>query len=114
MHDVAFSDFRSLCCMVLSGAESPYQCSALCAWQALVQQGGRAKPDFVAALGRVPRGLRTMYVHAVQSWLWNCAAAARCAQHGAARAVRGDLVLPQAELAPDEAAQDEAGECAPA
>ena len=77
--------------------------------QALVQQGDRAKLDYVAALAKVPRGLRTMYVHAVQSWLWNRAAAARCAQHGCSSAVAGDLVLPQSQAPLEETSRDDQG-----
>lgn len=36
---------------------------------------------------------RTMFMCAYWSWLWNAAASARVRQHGAARAVAGDLVV---------------------
>ena len=41
----------------------------------------------------VPRNLRSMYIHAYQSYLWNCAASHRLDTHGAQAVVAGDLVL---------------------
>jgi len=52
------------------------------------------KDNFLAALMRIPHGLRTMYVHAYQSYLWNAATSERCLKHGTKRVVEGDLVLP--------------------
>lgn len=51
------------------------------------------KDNFLAALMRIPHGLRTMYVHAYQSYLWNSATSERCLKHGTDRVVEGDLVL---------------------
>ena len=42
---------------------------------------------------RIPHGLRTMYVHAYQSYLWNAATSERCLKYGTDRVVEGDLVL---------------------
>ena len=56
----------------------------------------RLRPaDHVGALMAVPRNLRTMYIHAFQSFLWNAAASHRIATFGAGAAVAGDLVLPR-------------------
>ena len=52
------------------------------------------KDNFLAALMRIPHGLRTMYVHAYQSYLWNAATSERCQKHGTKNVVQGDLVLP--------------------
>lgn len=52
------------------------------------------KDNFLAALMRIPHGLRTMYVHAYQSYLWNAATSERCLKHGTKSVVQGDLVLP--------------------
>ena len=54
---------------------------------------------------RIPHGLRTMYVHAYQSYLWNAAVSERCLKHGTQKVVQGDLVLP-AEPGTEEEAQN--------
>ena len=51
------------------------------------------KDSFLAALMHIPHGLRTMYVHAYQSYLWNAATSERCLRYGTDRVVEGDLVL---------------------
>jgi tRNA pseudouridine13 synthase len=56
----------------------------------LARQGSGA---WVAALQAVPRTLRSMYLHAWQSYVWNQAASARVEQHGVGSVVAGDLVL---------------------
>ena len=58
-----------------------------------LKQHGRS--NFVHALTRIPRNLRTMYIHAYQSYLWNSAASHRVETFGTERAVAGDLVLPR-------------------
>ncbi|CAD7703369.1 unnamed protein product [Ostreobium quekettii] len=45
------------------------------------------------ALFAIPVNIRTMYVHAYQSYLWNHAASHRIKHYGADRVVPGDLVL---------------------
>ena len=50
--------------------------------------------NYLAAYQRIPRGLKSMYLHALQSFLWNCAASERVRTYGFSRAVEGDLVLP--------------------
>lgn len=50
--------------------------------------------NHVAALNAIPRPMRTMYVHAYQSYLWNHAASLRFEKYGAESVVVGDLVLP--------------------
>ncbi|KAI9755469.1 MAG: hypothetical protein M4579_004260 [Chaenotheca gracillima] len=55
--------------------------------------GGQSKGnDFQGALGDIPRNLRTMYVHAYQSRVWNMAAGERLKRFGA-ELIPGDLVL---------------------
>jgi tRNA pseudouridine13 synthase len=58
--------------------------------QGLKKQGPNA---FCNALQQIPRSLRSMYVHAYQSFLWNAAATHRVSAFGAGGAVAGDLVL---------------------
>jgi tRNA pseudouridine13 synthase len=62
----------------------------------------------------IPRTLRSMYMHAWQSWLWNRAASERYRRYGADKAVAGDLVLLTSEQQQqqDEAVAAEAGTAA--
>lgn len=62
----------------------------------LAKQGPTA---LVNALMAIPRNLRTMYLHAYQSFLWNEAASARMEHFSRETAVAGDLVLPRAAAA---------------
>jgi tRNA pseudouridine13 synthase len=48
--------------------------------------------DFTGAIMCITRGLRSMYLHAYQSYVWNHVASRRWAQHGA-EVVQGDLIL---------------------
>ncbi|KAJ3292887.1 EF-hand domain-containing member C2, partial [Borealophlyctis nickersoniae] len=47
--------------------------------------------DCASALDSIPRNMRLMYVHAYQSYVWNCAASARMSLYGP-QPVVGDLV----------------------
>ncbi|KAK9845240.1 hypothetical protein WJX81_000864 [Elliptochloris bilobata] len=59
-----------------------------------LRKGGKAgAKNFLGALLAVPRNSRIMFVHAVQSYLWNCAASHRAREYGLDGAVAGDLVL---------------------
>lgn len=60
--------------------------------QGLLQQGPKS---FVGALLQIPRNLRSMYLHAVQSLLWNLAASHRVKEYGIDKVQLGDLVLPR-------------------
>ncbi|KAI9337144.1 pseudouridine synthase [Zopfochytrium polystomum] len=63
--------------------------------------------DYLKALQCVPRNLRLMYVHAVQSYFWNKMASHRISLYGL-RVVPGDLVaLPSAAPIRDSAAGDD-------
>ena len=53
---------------------------------------GQHHTDFAGALLTVNRNLRTMYVHAYQSLVWNVAASERWARYGN-NVIKGDLVL---------------------
>ncbi|KAH8152616.1 uncharacterized protein LAJ45_03457 [Morchella importuna] len=50
-----------------------------------------ASTDYCAALGTIPRALKTMYVHALQSYVWNHVASARVRM--GLQVLPGDLVL---------------------
>ena len=53
---------------------------------------GQHRTDYAGALLTVNRNLRTMYVHAYQSLVWNLAASERWSQYGN-KVTQGDLVL---------------------
>ena len=68
--------------------------------------------DYIGALLNINRGLRTMYVHAYQSLVWNTAASERWARYGD-RVVKGDLVIVDTledKFAEDLVEFDESGE----
>ena len=56
-----------------------------------MQRAGRN--DLVGALSHLPRNLRSMYVHAWQSRLWNAAASRHVELYGVEHAAEGDLVF---------------------
>lgn len=49
--------------------------------------------DYAGAIGRLQRGIRTMYLHAYQSFIWNHAASERLAPGRPRVPIPGDLVL---------------------
>ncbi|EJD53740.1 tRNA pseudouridine synthase D [Auricularia subglabra TFB-10046 SS5] len=53
---------------------------------------GRKGRNWMTALSTIPRNLRTMYVHAYQSYVWNAVVSERLRRYGADRAIPGDLV----------------------
>ncbi|KAK2064188.1 tRNA pseudouridine synthase D [Colletotrichum caudatum] len=58
----------------------------------LGRSSGPSRRDFIGALTSITRGLRSMYLHAYQSYVWNHAASHRWRLYGE-RVVEGDLVL---------------------
>jgi tRNA pseudouridine13 synthase len=66
------------------------------------------RTDYLGALMRVTRNLRTMYVHAYQSLVWNMVASERWARYGT-KVIKGDLVLVDTQAA-KEAKQDDVDE----
>ncbi|TVY32760.1 Multisubstrate pseudouridine synthase [Lachnellula subtilissima] len=70
---------------------------------------GHHKSDFAGALLQITRGLRTMYVHAYQSYIWNMAASIRWAKYGT-KVIAGDLVLVDTPAQIASAAKDEVDE----
>ncbi|OLN83683.1 Multisubstrate pseudouridine synthase 7 [Colletotrichum chlorophyti] len=58
----------------------------------LGRTSGPSRRDFIGALTSITRGLRSMYLHAYQSYVWNHAASHRWRLYGE-NVVEGDLVL---------------------
>ncbi|KAI1800058.1 pseudouridine synthase [Daldinia bambusicola] len=63
---------------------------------ALMRHLDKQPRDFLGALLSISRGMRTMYVHAYQSLVWNFAASKRWERFGS-QVVKGDLVLISSE-----------------
>ncbi|KAF8433175.1 pseudouridine synthase [Terfezia claveryi] len=55
--------------------------------------GGGTKIDWLQCLMRIPRGLRLMYIHSYQSFVWNHVVSERVRKFGREGVVEGDLVL---------------------
>ncbi|KAF8865800.1 pseudouridine synthase [Acephala macrosclerotiorum] len=65
---------------------------------AIIRHLGSAnkKTDYLGALGCIQRNLKTMYVHAYQSMVWNNVASTRWVRYGS-KVIKGDLVLINAQ-----------------
>ncbi|OTA61898.1 pseudouridine synthase [Hypoxylon sp. EC38] len=68
----------------------------------LMRHLSKQPKDFLGALLSINRGMRSMYVHAYQSLVWNSAASKRWELFGS-RVVKGDLVLIKAETSTSQA-----------
>ncbi|KAH7170399.1 pseudouridine synthase [Dactylonectria macrodidyma] len=80
-----------------------------CILRHLNRQGAQSRKDFVGALIHITRGLRSMYLHAYQSYIWNHAASKRWELHGKT-IVAGDLVIAQTSSTPLVSGQDQDGD----
>lgn len=65
----------------------------------LIRHLGKAPNDHCGAILSITRGLRQLYCHAYQSYVWNYAASERWARYGD-RVVAGDLVMVQPNESP--------------
>ncbi|VUC34227.1 unnamed protein product [Clonostachys rosea] len=75
----------------------------------LNRSGIQSRKDVVGALVHITRGLRTMYLHAYQSHVWNHVASRRWELYGE-KVVKGDLVIAEAEQKPLISGQDDDGD----
>lgn len=64
----------------------------VCVMRHLTRGGASSMRDYVGALTHITRGLRSMYLHAYQSHVWNHAASMRWEKHGD-KVMKGDLVI---------------------
>lgn len=81
----------------------------VCVLRHLNRQGKQSRRDFVGALIHITRGLRSMYLHACQSHVWNHAASRRWELHGE-KVIKGDLVIVETEATPQISGQDQDGD----
>lgn len=65
----------------------------------------RSRRDFQGALLTITRGMRQMYIHAYQSFVWNFVASRRWAKYGN-KVVAGDLILVDSDLITDQTTDD--------
>ncbi|KAI1457596.1 pseudouridine synthase [Annulohypoxylon moriforme] len=72
----------------------------------LIRHLGKQSKDYVGALLSISRGMRTMYVHAYQSLVWNFAASKRWELYGQ-RVVKGDLVIVESSQNDPQTTQDD-------
>ncbi|KAK0621243.1 pseudouridine synthase [Bombardia bombarda] len=73
----------------------------------IIRHLGRDPKDFMGALLSVTRGMRMMYIHAYQSYVWNFVATRRWSKYGPT-VIEGDLVLVQNETIDRTMANDDA------
>jgi tRNA pseudouridine13 synthase len=80
-----------------------------CIIRHLTRTGKSSARDFAGAITHITRGLRSMYLHAYQSHVWNHAASERYALHGT-KVVKGDLVIADGETQPAAPEKDQDGD----
>ncbi|UNI14240.1 tRNA pseudouridine(13) synthase [Purpureocillium takamizusanense] len=81
-----------------------------CILRHLTRMGTGALKDYAGALTHITRGLRSMYLHAYQSHVWNHVASRRWELHGD-KVIAGDLVISDAaDAAPPATEKDQDGD----
>jgi tRNA pseudouridine13 synthase len=80
-----------------------------CIFRHLNRQGAQSRRDFIGSLVHITRGLRSMYLHAYQSYVWNHVASHRWELHGES-VIPGDLIIAPAETTPLVSGQDQDGD----
>ncbi|KAM0246651.1 hypothetical protein ACHAP5_004588 [Fusarium lateritium] len=80
-----------------------------CIFRHLNRQGAQSRRDFIGSLVHITRGLRSMYLHAYQSYVWNHAVSRRWELHGEG-VIAGDLIIAPTESTPLVSGQDQDGD----
>ncbi|POR34114.1 Multisubstrate pseudouridine synthase 7 [Tolypocladium paradoxum] len=80
-----------------------------CILRHLTRLGNGSMKDFPGAVTHITRGLRSMYLHAYQSHVWNHVASRRWELHGE-KVIKGDLVIAEGEAFPLVSGQDQDGD----
>jgi tRNA pseudouridine13 synthase len=80
-----------------------------CILRHLTRDGQQSRRDFTGAIVHITRGLRSMYLHAYQSNVWNHVASRRWELYGE-KVVAGDLVLAEQEAKSAYAGKDADGD----
>lgn len=81
----------------------------VCVMRHLTRGGASSMRDYVGSLTHITRGLRSMYLHAYQSYIWNHAASMRWEKHGE-KVIKGDLVIADDEATPLFGGKDQDGD----
>ncbi|KAF5668896.1 pseudouridine synthase [Fusarium heterosporum] len=80
-----------------------------CIFRHLTRGGAQSRRDFMGSLVHITRGLRSMYLHAYQSYVWNHAVSRRWELHGE-NVIAGDLIIAPTESTPLVSGQDQDGD----
>lgn len=105
--EVSYRDeiLRHQACMLFRTDKDPERAAQIvprrfgaevCILRHLTRAGAQSRKDYVGALIHITRGLRTMYLHAYQSYVWNNTVSRRWELYGD-KVIKGDLVLAEAE-----------------
>ncbi|KAJ6780295.1 hypothetical protein PWT90_07535 [Aphanocladium album] len=81
----------------------------VCVTRHLTRGGASSMKDYVGSLTHITRGLRSMYLHAYQSHVWNHAASMRWEKYGT-KVIAGDLVIADDEATPLFGGKDQDGD----
>ncbi|KAM3514630.1 hypothetical protein MY11210_001736 [Beauveria gryllotalpidicola] len=109
---------RHHACMLFRTGKDPQKAASMmprrfaaevCVTRHLTRGGASSMRDFVGSLTHITRGLRSMYLHAYQSHVWNHAASMRWERHGSS-VVAGDLVIADDAATPLHGGKDQDGD----
>ncbi|OAA67396.1 Pseudouridine synthase TruD, eukaryotic [Cordyceps fumosorosea ARSEF 2679] len=109
---------RHHACMLFRTGKDPSRAASMmprrfaaevCVTRHLTRGGASSMRDYVGSLTHITRGLRSMYMHAYQSHVWNHAASIRWERYGA-KVIAGDLVIADDVSAPLFGGKDQDGD----